>query len=90
MTTSPKDQSFSSKAEAIQALNSVSTPTQKVEPASDNKTIAFVGSKKSNKYHYPTCVWAQKIHSDNIITFSGPNDAQSKGYVPCKVCNPPR
>lgn len=50
---------------------------------------AYVGSVKSNKYHYSDCEWAQKISPSNIICFSSPSDARSKGYIPCRVCKPP-
>jgi len=49
----------------------------------------FVGSIKSNKYHYPDCEWAKKIKPENEIWFSSSQDAQAHGYVACKVCNPP-
>lgn len=49
----------------------------------------FVGSTKSNKYHYPSCQWAQKIKPSNEIWFTSSEDARAHGYVPCKVCNPP-
>lgn len=49
----------------------------------------FVGSIKSNKYHYPWCKWAKKISPQNEIWFSSSEDARAHGYVPCKVCNPP-
>lgn len=49
----------------------------------------YVGSKNSNKYHYPTCKWAQKISPKNLVTFKSAKDAQAAGYVPCKVCKPP-
>ena len=49
----------------------------------------FVGSAKSNKYHYPSCVWAKKISPKNLVQFSSAKDAQQKGYRPCKVCKPP-
>ncbi|MCJ7442943.1 MAG: hypothetical protein MUO26_00165 [Methanotrichaceae archaeon] len=49
----------------------------------------YVGSIKSNKYHYPDCVWAKKIKPSNEIWFSSSENARSHGYVPCKVCNPP-
>jgi len=55
--------------------------------ASDQKV--FVGSIKSNKYHYPDCQWAKKILPENEIWFSSSQDAKAHGYVPCKVCNPP-
>ena len=48
----------------------------------------FVGSAKSNKYHYPDCRWAGKINPENEIWFSSSEDARSKGYVACGVCHP--
>jgi micrococcal nuclease len=49
----------------------------------------FVGSKKSDKYHYPTCEWAKKIKPENLVTFTSAQEAIKAGYVPCKVCRPP-
>jgi hypothetical protein len=49
----------------------------------------FVGSIKSNKYHYPDCEWAKKIKPSNEIWFSSSADAVAHGYEPCKVCNLP-
>ena len=49
----------------------------------------YVGSAKSNKYHYPSCEWALKIHPDNLVTFKSAKEALDVGYVPCKVCRPP-
>lgn len=50
---------------------------------------AYVGSVKSSKYHYPDCEWARKISPSNLICFSSPSEARSKGYTPCRVCKPP-
>jgi hypothetical protein len=49
----------------------------------------FWGSKNSDKYHSPTCKWAQKINPSNLVKFSSPEEATKAGYVPCKVCKPP-
>jgi micrococcal nuclease len=49
----------------------------------------FVGSVKSNKYHYPDCRWAKEINPENEIWFSSSEDARNKGYVACGVCHPP-
>lgn len=49
----------------------------------------YVGSSKSNKYHYPDCKWAQKIKFENLVTFKSAKEALAAGYVPCKVCKPP-
>jgi hypothetical protein len=49
----------------------------------------YVGSSKSNKYHYPTCQWAQRIKPDNLVIFKTAKEAVEAGYVPCSVCKPP-
>ena len=49
----------------------------------------YVGSKNSNKYHYPACRAAKKIKPENLVTFNSAKDAKAAGYVPCKVCKPP-
>jgi len=50
----------------------------------------YIGSKKSNKYHYTWCRYGEKIKPSNMVTFDSPDEAQSYGYIPCKVCKPPR
>ncbi|KUK43732.1 MAG: Extracellular nuclease [Methanothrix harundinacea] len=49
----------------------------------------FVGSTRSDKYHYPSCRWAEKILPENAIWFSSSEEARAAGYVPCGVCKPP-
>jgi methylphosphotriester-DNA--protein-cysteine methyltransferase len=49
----------------------------------------YVGSSKSNKYHYPSCEWAAKINPDNLVKFMSAKEALATGYIPCKVCRPP-
>ncbi|MBS3907662.1 MAG: hypothetical protein KGZ49_11575 [Syntrophaceae bacterium] len=51
--------------------------------------LKYVGSAKSNKYHYPNCKWALKIKPENLVTFKSAKEAMAGGYVPCKVCKPP-
>lgn len=53
------------------------------------KEKVFVGSIKSDKYHYPSCSAAKRIKPENEIWFSSSTDARAHGYVPCKICNPP-
>ena len=43
----------------------------------------FIGSVKSNKYHWPNCPWAKKISPNNQILFSSEQEAQSAGYIRC-------
>jgi len=53
-----------------------------------NVAKVYVGSAKSDKYHNPSCEWAQKIYPSNEVWFSGKSDASAKGYIACKVCRP--
>ncbi len=48
----------------------------------------YVGSIESDKYHYPSCRWAEKILKENEIWFDTINEAKEQGYKPCGVCNP--
>jgi competence protein ComEC len=48
----------------------------------------FVGSSKSDKYHYPSCSAAKRIKPANLVTFSSSADARAQGYVPCGICHP--
>ncbi len=48
----------------------------------------YVGSVNSNKFHYPSCGYANRIRSYNLITFSSRSQALSSGYSPCSRCNP--
>ncbi len=53
-------------------------------------TVRFVGSKTSNKYHYPDCKFAKQIRQEKTVTFSSVEEAREKGYVPCPTCKPPK
>lgn len=53
---------------------------------SQKTSVTYVGSKNSDKYHLPSCRWAENIKSSNKITFSSSTIARSKGYSPCKTC----
>lgn len=49
----------------------------------------FVGSIKSDKYHYPNCENAKTIQPHNLIWFSSVAEAKKAGYKPCGGCKPP-
>ena len=49
----------------------------------------YVGSINSNKYHYPDCRAARRIHDSNLISFDSAKEALDAGYVPCGICKPP-
>ncbi len=52
-------------------------------------TGPFVGSIKSDVYHYPNCASAKQIKKKNLIVFTSVADAKDEGYRPCKRCRPP-
>lgn len=45
-------------------------------------TCAFVGSKKSNKYHLPSSRCAKQIKAENQLCFESVEAAKAKGYLP--------
>lgn len=69
----------------IPAVAQSSIPITSTSTASQQ----FVGSTKSNKYHYPSCSAAKKIKPENEIWFTSSEDARAHGYVPCGICHPP-
>ena len=70
-----------------------SPPAGQTEAISPNRDAEaegeFVGQKKSNKYHYPTCKSVKKIKPWRLIKFKSAEEAQARHYVPCPVCKPP-
>ena len=64
-------------------------PTEiKQTPAPTKTEKVYVGSRKSDKYHKPSCHSANAIKPANEIWFGSREDAEEHGYVPCKNCNP--
>jgi hypothetical protein len=51
--------------------------------------VKYVGSKTSNKYHYPDCKWAKTIWPARMVGFKSVEHAHEDGYIPCPVCKPP-
>lgn len=62
--------------------------TLSTQPTTQISKGKYVGSIKSNKYHLPTCRYAEKIDSENQIWFTTEEEAIAKGYSPCGVCKP--
>lgn len=65
---------------------SVTPLGSQMRPAGDTQTTptecAFVGSKKSNKYHAPTSRCAKQIKAENRLCFVSVEAATAKGYLP--------
>lgn len=57
-------------------------------PSNEEDNEGYVGSKTSKKYHLPTCRYAVKILPEKKLVFASREEAESRGYEPCKVCNP--
>lgn len=59
------------------------------EPQITSTNGTYIGSLKSDKYHFPDCIWAKKIAVENEIWFATAAEAKAHNYKPCGVCNPP-
>ena len=59
------------------------------KPAEATVPFKYVGSKTSDKYHYPGCKWATEIKPQKLIHFSSTAEARKQGYIPCPTCHPP-
>ena len=75
----------------------VSQDSKSVEPIKENVSsdssssggaTEYWASAKAEKFHKPTCEWAEKISEDNKIIYQSREDAIADGKVPCGVCNP--
>jgi len=62
--------------------------SQPIPSSEQTSEYMYVGSQNSTIYHKPSCRWAQKIASYNLVTFKDAADAKSYGYRACKVCRP--
>lgn len=62
---------------------------QQPQPPPATSEGSYVGSVKSDKYHYPSCRWAQNINPENKIWFGSVAEAKAAGYSPCGTCRPP-
>jgi len=74
-----------SQSRTIPDTKSKRSPT----PSQSSLEGNYVASKNSNKYHFPSCQWAQRINPSNRVVFKSAREAIQAGYVPCKVCKPP-
>ena len=63
----------------------VVNPTNSDDSSSDS---VFWASSKTDKFHKPTCEWAQKIDDSNKIVYDSREKAIADGKNPCSVCNP--
>lgn len=65
----------------------LSSSTFEVENVETEKQEALlVGSKNSDKYHFPWCSGALRIKDENKIYFSSQEEAKKFGYKPASNC----
>ena len=72
-------------AVAVPAIGGGSaSAAQSAKPSTD-----YIANTNTGKFHYPGCSSVKKMSEKNKLYFSGSRDELiSKGYVPCKRCNP--
>ena len=70
---------------------SSSNDAKVINPTNSNDSSSssvFWASSRTDKFHKPTCEWAQKIDDSNKIVYDSRDKAISAGKTPCSVCNP--
>ena len=87
MNTSTKLTSADAGASTVKPAATTVIPSPNITTPSTANGI-YVGSSQSNKYHYPSCRYVKTIIPGNLVYFKSKADAASRGYIPCKVCNP--
>ena len=76
---------------AVFASGILSNTNQVSQSSSDDSSAAtteYWASIKADKFHLPTCEWAEKISEDNKIVYKSREDAIADGMEPCGECNP--
>ena len=64
------------------------TKDKPAKSESSSSSATYWASSNSNKFHNPSCEWAQKISSRNKVVFHSRDEAINSGYQPCQVCSP--
>lgn len=72
----------------ISTEDTPSTSAEKTATSQQENTTqrAFVGSKNSDKYHYPWCPGALQMKEENKVWFTSREEAESSGYTPAGNC----
>ena len=52
----------------------------------DLLTVQYVGSTSSDKYHKPSCEYAEKIYDGYLVHYASAEAAEHDGRVPCALC----
>ena len=80
---------YNNSTSNVKTIEKVTKDKPKTTSSSSSSSSAtYWASANSNKFHYPSCEWAQKISSKNKIVFHSRSEALNAGYSPCQVCGP--
>ncbi len=71
-------------ATTSQAAAVVGSKPEKIEAPKGSEIV--VAAKTGSKYYYPTCSGANRIKSENKITFNSIEEARKAGYTPSSTC----
>lgn len=58
------------------------------EDKTESDDSEYVGNRNTKKFHYAECSSVSDMKDNNKVFFDNRNDAVSKGFTPCKRCNP--
>lgn len=48
----------------------------------------YIGNANTMRFHYASCRSVDEMNPDNQVPLYSVDEAQRKGYVPCKRCKP--
>lgn len=83
------DDSSQSKAISEKTVNNdSSSKASSSQDSSSSSSNVYWASAKADKFHLPTCEWAQKIGEKNKVVYNSREDAIKDGKEPCGACNP--
>ncbi|OHA15361.1 MAG: hypothetical protein A3G52_00010 [Candidatus Taylorbacteria bacterium RIFCSPLOWO2_12_FULL_43_20] len=74
-----------SDAKTVQTLPKSNEATV-IKALNNDKAGLLVGSKTSDKYHYPWCSGALRMKEENKIWFKSAEEARAAGYTPAGNC----
>lgn len=69
-------------------VNVITTSVSHSETTASAK-ITYILNTNTNKFHYPDCPSVDQMSDKNKREYTGDRDSLiSRGYSPCKKCNP--
>lgn len=75
--------------DAPAAPKPTATPKPTEKPSSSNTSgTTYIGNRNTKKFHYSWCSSVDQMKEKNKVSLSSRDAAISKGYVPCKRCDP--